>query len=362
MIRSAWAARADSAGTAWKQLHAGSCRAAGSRQQPETSNNGSAPSSAPGQLAVGSQCVGVASYWHATHAHAQHGRAHNGHDPSLLSSGRELRPWPWNLLNFQVSANRGSCGLPYSYATREAPVFQQGLSLRAFGECAMTQGRPPPARQWFMPFSSKAVRHGSQPPRPSAGNAVPAPASWPVNSAIMAPRVIVLQRGKPAAEMDLNEALLAAAAAETDLVQMPLRCEPPVAMLLSHQRLCERPAYAMDRLKLRVRNSRVKDLSVSCRTAMNDVDLKFRSLRRMLDAGDSVALTVEYKAGAEDAAAASRMELLLSRLREGGVGNPGAVQRPSRGKLLSLVEPASTDALSGYVEAAALLLQQLAAE
>eukprot|EP00955_Chlamydomonas_euryale_P081457 363580-Chlamydomonas_euryale.AAC.6 len=133
-----------------------------------------------------------------------------------------------------------------------------------------------------------------------------------------------------------------------------------------------------------VRNSRVKDLSVSCRTAMNDVDLKFRSLRRMLDAGDRCdvnllrvaegergpqsrglrtrAVLLLSEAGAEDAAAASRMELLLSRLREGGVGNPGAVQRPSRGKLLSLVEPASTDALSGYVEAAALLLQQLAAE
>lgn len=99
--------------------------------------------------------------------------------------------------------------------------------------------------------SSGAGSSGPHYPLGSSGGTVPPPAQWAVNNHVVSPRVVVLQRGKPPLEMDGASAREAAIAVDTDLVQLPLRCEPPVAVLLSHARLCERPAYALERLKLR---------------------------------------------------------------------------------------------------------------
>jgi hypothetical protein len=41
-------------------------------------------------------------------------------------------------------------------------------------------------------------------------------------------------------------------------------------------------------------------------------------------------LAVSFKAGKEDTDGAARMELLLARLREGGAGVPGPVERPAK--------------------------------
>ncbi|KAG1671608.1 hypothetical protein FOA52_006839 [Chlamydomonas sp. UWO 241] len=122
----------------------------------------------------------------------------------------------------------------------------------------------------------------------SGKHPTPPPSAWRVNGDVDSPVLVVLQRGHAPAEMSLEDARAAAGAADTDLVQLPLGCDPPIVLLVSHARLVERPSYAIERLKLKpTKAAKTKELSVSCKTAMNDVDLKLRHARRMLDAGDS---------------------------------------------------------------------------
>ncbi|GAX84616.1 hypothetical protein CEUSTIGMA_g12037.t1 [Chlamydomonas eustigma] len=167
------------------------------------------------------------------------------------------------------------------------------------------------------------------------------PSTYLVGANITAKDLVVIQRGQAPQRLSREQALNAAAALGTDLVQLPCRTVPPVALIASHSAVCNNPENVIERLKLKPKPHRSKEVHLKCRTTSHDLDTKLDGLERMLDKGCSVSVMIEFKPGKEDAEASVKVQEILKKLRDRGVpeGQVGKVNAHSSRVLGFVVEP-----------------------
>ncbi|WP_435105858.1 translation initiation factor IF-3 [Arhodomonas sp. AD133] len=145
---------------------------------------------------------------------------------------------------------------------------------------------------------------GARRQQPSAGD------NRRVNQDIRVPQVrLINQDGEQAGIMDTRDALAMAEEAELDLVELDANAEPPVCRIMDHGKWKFEQQKKQQAAKKKQKQIQVKEVKFRPGTDEGDYNVKLRNLKRFLEEGDKVKVTLRFR-GREMAHQELGLELL----------------------------------------------------
>ncbi|MBO4329197.1 MAG: translation initiation factor IF-3 [Rhodocyclaceae bacterium] len=117
-----------------------------------------------------------------------------------------------------------------------------------------------------------------------------------VNDEITAPQVRLLSAtGEQLGIVPIAAALEAADEAELDLVEVAPLAEPPVCKIMDYGKFKYQEQKKAHEARLRQKQVQIKEIKLRPGTDENDYQIKMRNLRRFLDDGDKVKVTLRFR-------------------------------------------------------------------
>ncbi|MBQ1656969.1 MAG: translation initiation factor IF-3 [Rhodocyclaceae bacterium] len=117
-----------------------------------------------------------------------------------------------------------------------------------------------------------------------------------VNDEITAPQVRLLSAtGEQLGIVPIAEAMEAADEAELDLVEIAPLAEPPVCKIMDYGKFKYQEQKKAHEARLRQKQVQIKEIKLRPGTDENDYQIKMRNLRRFLDDGDKVKVTLRFR-------------------------------------------------------------------
>jgi translation initiation factor IF-3 len=145
------------------------------------------------------------------------------------------------------------------------------------------------------------------------------------NDDIVAPQVRVVDaEGGQAGIMGIEEARALAAEAGMDLVEIAPNAEPPVARIMDWGKYRFEEAKKGQASKKKQKQIQVKEVKFRPGTEIADYEVKMRNVRRFIDAGNKVKVTLRFR-GRE--MAHKELGLLLLRRVEADMGEEVVVEQ-----------------------------------
>jgi translation initiation factor IF-3 len=145
------------------------------------------------------------------------------------------------------------------------------------------------------------------------------------NDDIIAPQVRVVDaEGGQAGIMGIEEARALAAEAGMDLVEIAPNAEPPVARIMDWGKYRFEEAKKGQASKKKQKQIQVKEVKFRPGTEIADYEVKMRNVRRFIDAGNKVKVTLRFR-GRE--MAHKELGLLLLRRVEADMGEEVVVEQ-----------------------------------
>ena len=95
--------------------------------------------------------------------------------------------------------------------------------------------------------------------------------------------------------VEIHEALGAARAAGLDLVEVSPNAEPPVCKVLDYGRFKYEAQKKKNEARKKQKTIEVKEIKMRPGIEQHDYDTKMRSVRRFLDEGDKVKVTLRFR-------------------------------------------------------------------
>ncbi|MCY4229925.1 MAG: translation initiation factor IF-3 [Alphaproteobacteria bacterium] len=106
---------------------------------------------------------------------------------------------------------------------------------------------------------------------------------------------LVAADGSMVGVVEINEALGAAQAAGLDLVEVSPNAEPPVCKVLDYGRFKYEAQKKKNEARKKQKTIEVKEIKMRPGIEQHDYDTKMRSVRRFLDDGDKVKVTLRFR-------------------------------------------------------------------
>lgn len=117
-----------------------------------------------------------------------------------------------------------------------------------------------------------------------------------VNEAIDAPRVRLIDaEGRQLGVLSREEALAAAEEAGLDLVMMSAHASPPVCKLLDYGRYKYERSKKASQARKRQQVVQIKEVKLRSSTDQHDLETKLKNVRRFLQAGNKVKLSLRFR-------------------------------------------------------------------
>lgn len=117
-----------------------------------------------------------------------------------------------------------------------------------------------------------------------------------LNQDIQSPRVrLIGAEGEDLAIVSIEEALAKAADVNLDLVEIAPNSEPPVCKLLDHGKYRYREQKKRAEAKRRQKVVDVKEIKVRPRIGEHDLDFKLRTIRKFLEEGNRVKVSLRFR-------------------------------------------------------------------
>ncbi|MCB1962045.1 MAG: translation initiation factor IF-3 [Rhodocyclaceae bacterium] len=117
-----------------------------------------------------------------------------------------------------------------------------------------------------------------------------------VNEDITAPEVRLIDaEGEQAGIVSIRGALAAAEESGLDLVEIAPLASPPVCRIMDFGKFKYQTAKKAHEAKLKQKQVQVKEVKLRPRTDENDYQIKMRNIRRFLDDGDKVKVTLRFR-------------------------------------------------------------------
>ncbi|TVO53057.1 MULTISPECIES: translation initiation factor IF-3 [Denitromonas] len=117
-----------------------------------------------------------------------------------------------------------------------------------------------------------------------------------VNSEITAPEVRLIDAdGEQAGVVSIRAALAMADEVGLDLVEIAPLAEPPVCRIMDVGKFKYQSAKKAHEAKLKQKQVQVKEVKLRPRTDENDYQIKLRNLKRFLENGDKVKVTLRFR-------------------------------------------------------------------
>ncbi|WP_440997581.1 translation initiation factor IF-3 [Arhodomonas sp. SL1] len=131
---------------------------------------------------------------------------------------------------------------------------------------------------------------GARRQQPSAGD------NRRVNEDIEVPQVrLIDENGEQVGVMDTRDALAKAAEAELDLVELDANADPPVCRIMDHGRWKFEQQKKQQAARKKQKQIQVKEVKFRPGTDQGDYDVKLRNVRRFLEEGDKVKITLRFR-------------------------------------------------------------------
>lgn len=141
---------------------------------------------------------------------------------------------------------------------------------------------------------------------------------------------------EPLGIVSLKEALAAAAEAELDLVEIAPTAKPPVCKVMDFGKFKYEQAKKRDEARKKQKQIQVKEIKFRPSTDEGDFNIKVRNIRRFLDDGNKVKVTLRFR-GREMAHQQLGLQL-LERVKEQLVEEANVEQHPKlEGKQLTMM-------------------------
>lgn len=102
-------------------------------------------------------------------------------------------------------------------------------------------------------------------------------------------------KGEQVGIMSAREALEKAEAAGLDLVEIQPNAKPPVCRIMDYGKFLYRQSKQQAAQKKKQTITKVKEVKLTPRTDEGDVQVKLRNLRRFLESGDKVKVTIWFR-------------------------------------------------------------------
>ncbi|QID19746.1 translation initiation factor IF-3 [Nitrogeniibacter mangrovi] len=117
-----------------------------------------------------------------------------------------------------------------------------------------------------------------------------------VNEEITAPEVRLIDaEGEQAGIQTIRAALELAEDAGLDLVEIAPLAKPPVCRIMDYGKFKYQAAKKAHEAKAKQKQVQVKEVKLRPRTDENDYQIKLRNLRRFLEDGDKVKVTLRFR-------------------------------------------------------------------
>jgi translation initiation factor IF-3 len=158
-----------------------------------------------------------------------------------------------------------------------------------------------------------------------------------LNENITAPEVrLIGEDGQQIGVKPIKEALEMAEEAGLDLVEMVPNADPPVCRIMDHGKFLYAESKKKHAAKKKQQQVHVKEIKFRPGTEKGDYDVKLRNLKRFLNHGDRVKVTLRFR-GREMAHQELGMDL-LKRVEE-DVGELGTVEQfpKMEGRVLTML-------------------------
>ena len=132
-----------------------------------------------------------------------------------------------------------------------------------------------------------------------------------INGEIQANEVrLIGEEGEQLGVVDVREALRLAAEAETDLVEIAPNAAPPVCKIMDYGKFRFQEQKKAHEAKMKQKVVDVKEVKFRPQTDENDYQVKMRNIKRFLEDGDKVKVTLRFR-GREMAHQEFGMQLLI---------------------------------------------------
>jgi translation initiation factor IF-3 len=106
---------------------------------------------------------------------------------------------------------------------------------------------------------------------------------------------LIDQEGEQAGIMSVEQALEAAMQQSMDLVEIAPNAEPPVCRIMDYGKYRFEQAKKGQAAKKKQKVTHVKEVKFRPGTEQADYEVKMRNVRRFLDAGDKVKITLRFR-------------------------------------------------------------------
>ncbi len=136
-----------------------------------------------------------------------------------------------------------------------------------------------------------------------------------VNDEITVPRVLLIdENGEKQGEMPTSAALEAAQEAGLDLVEVAPNADPPVCKILDYGKLKYQEQKKKTEARKKQKTIEIKEIKMRPNIDVHDYDVKMRAMRRFLEEGDKVKVTMRFRG--REMAHQELGVVLLNRVRE----------------------------------------------
>ncbi|MDO8336442.1 MAG: translation initiation factor IF-3 [Candidatus Saccharibacteria bacterium] len=117
-----------------------------------------------------------------------------------------------------------------------------------------------------------------------------------MNEAIRASELRVIgENGEQIGVLSRQEALKAAEDAGLDLVEISPAANPPVAKVIDWGKYQYQKTKELQKARAKSRPSEMKQIRIGLKIGANDLDIKLKKVRKFLEEGHKVRLTVVFK-------------------------------------------------------------------
>lgn len=117
-----------------------------------------------------------------------------------------------------------------------------------------------------------------------------------INDQIQAPEVrLIDEEGNQVGVVKLEQAVESATSKDLDLVEISPDAEPPVCKLMDYGRHLFEQKQKQKESRKKQKQIQVKEVKFRPGTDIGDYDIKVRNLRRFLEGGDKVKVTVRFR-------------------------------------------------------------------
>ncbi len=106
---------------------------------------------------------------------------------------------------------------------------------------------------------------------------------------------LIDENGEQVGVMDTRDALAKAAEAELDLVELDANADPPVCRIMDHGRWKFEQQKKQQAARKKQKQIQVKEVKFRPGTDQGDYDVKLRNVRRFLEEGDKVKITLRFR-------------------------------------------------------------------